>query len=58
MVNKKYIFNPPYKVDKMLVNHPLFKTTHLNHYTYYTKHKYSYIKSKYKNYKIKSTTTG
>jgi hypothetical protein len=51
--NDKHILSPPYKLNTMLIKNPLFTTTHLSDYISPINNKFSKIKSRYKNKKIR-----
>ena len=44
---QKYL-EPPFQIDTRLLHNPCFHTTHLKDYTIFNRHKYSKVKSKYK----------
>ena len=48
-LKKEQLYKAPYHQDSKLFSSPSFTTTHIDTFKTHNKHKYSYIKSKYKN---------
>lgn len=48
-VKKEELYKAPYHQDSKLLSSPCFNTTHIDTFKTHNRHKYSYIKSRYKN---------